>query len=80
MANAQTRRRAADDVALQRTLDRRWPISQENLHVRYLAIIDAAEAGAAGAVGAHPALRQSLVDMAAVCENLAAELPAPRVV
>ena len=43
------------------------------------AVIGAQRAAAAGELGAGPALRQSLIDLAAISESIAAELPPPLV-
>ena len=63
------------EIEEQQTLDRKWRTYQAMLDARIRAVIDARRAFARRELGAGWAFRQSLVDLAAVCELLAAELP-----
>jgi hypothetical protein len=67
------------EIELQRELDASRGSLQAMLRARITAVIGAQRAYAAREFGAEPALRQSLVDLASVCELLAGELPRPRV-
>ena len=60
-------------------LDQPWGAYQLTLDARITAVVDARRAFAGREVGAGWAFRQSLVDLASVCELLADELPAPQV-
>jgi hypothetical protein len=65
------------DVEHTKGIDRGWGDYQGVLLARMGAVITAQRAAAAGELGAHPALRKSLVDLAAISELLADDLPAP---
>jgi hypothetical protein len=67
------------EVEQVKTRDRDFQGHQSVLHARILAVAGAQQAVAAGEVGARYALRQSLIDLAAAAELIAAELPAPAV-
>ena len=69
---------ARTDVTRQKRIDADWPATQDTLHARMVAVVGAQDALARGEPAAPYALRQSLVDLAAISELLAAELPAPR--
>jgi hypothetical protein len=60
-----------------KTRDRDFDGHQGTLMARMGAVVGAQRALAAREAGAAPALRQSLVDLAAIAELLADELPAP---
>lgn len=60
--------------------DRDYEGRQATLAARMKAVVDAQRAVAQRELGAGYALRQSLVDLAAVSELLADELPAPHAV
>jgi len=60
-------------------LDGRWRSYQDTLDARIVAVVGAQRAFAQRELGSGWALRQSLVDLASVCELLAGELPEPRV-
>jgi hypothetical protein len=70
--------RARDDIEHQKALDaaRRaeWPC----FHQRHLAVLDALEAVTRHEEGSRWALRQALVDLAAVSENMAEGMKPPR--
>ncbi len=66
-----------EEIIRQQRLDRHWQQYQDTLEARIAAVIGARRALSERQVGAEWALRQSLVDLASVCELLAAELPAP---
>jgi hypothetical protein len=59
--------------------DRDFSGHQTVLQARMLAVVGAQRALSAGEAGARYALRQSLIDLAAVAELVAAELPRPAV-
>jgi hypothetical protein len=65
------------DIARTKTRDRDFANHQNTLLARMAAVVGAQRAVAAGETGARYALRQSLVDLAASAELIAAELPAP---
>ena len=65
------------DVERVKSRDRDFSGHQTVLQARMVAVVGAQRAVAAREVGAKSALRQSLVDLAAVAELVAAELPAP---
>jgi hypothetical protein len=67
------------EIARQQRLDRHWGAYQDTLEARVAAVIDARRAFSERQVGADWALRQSLIDLASVCELLADELPPPAV-
>jgi hypothetical protein len=67
------------EIKLQQRLDRHWGQYQDTLEARVAAVISARRAYSERQVGADWALRQSLIDLASVCELLADELPAPAV-
>jgi hypothetical protein len=67
------------DIARQQTYDRDHDGQQGALLARMAAVMDAQRALAHREQGAGYALRQSLVDLAAVAELLADDLPAPTV-
>lgn len=69
---------AEADVRRQKTIDHNWDSGQSVLDARIAAVRSAQEAVAAGEQGASYALRQSLVDLAAIAELIAGEMPAPR--
>jgi hypothetical protein len=69
----------ADDVGRQKTLDQERGGNQAVLQARMRAVVDAQRALAAHEIGAAPALRQSRVDLAAISEAIADELPPPAV-
>jgi hypothetical protein len=64
----------APEVERQKVRDRDFDGQQGALLARMAAVIAAQRAIAAGELGARPALRQSLVDLAAVSELLAEDL------
>ena len=65
------------DVERVKTRDRDFNSHQTVLHARMAAVIGAQRAAAAGEVDARYALRQSSVDLAAISELLAENLPPP---
>ena len=65
------------EIDQQQTFDRPWGAYQGVIGARISAVLEAQRALAERELGAGPALRQSLVDLAAICELLADELPAP---
>jgi hypothetical protein len=65
------------EITAQRALDQHRGSFQTILEARIAAVIAAREALTARQVGAGWALRQSLVDLASICEALASELPEP---
>jgi hypothetical protein len=67
------------EIEQQRDLDARWGGFQSTLDARIRAVLSARRAFARHELGAGRAFRQSLVDLAAVCEALAAELPRPHI-
>lgn len=68
---------ARRDIDLQRTYDAKRLADDELLWARIRAVVDARAARDAELTGAASAWRQSLVDLAAVAEIIAAELEAP---
>jgi hypothetical protein len=73
MRSVTTAARAA--VERQKTRDRDFEGYQGALLARMAAVIAAQKAAGAGELGAHAALRQSLVELAAISELLAEDLP-----
>jgi hypothetical protein len=71
--------RVRGDVELQQVHDRNYDSRQDTLLARMRAVLSAQGALAAGEQGAPYALRQALVDLAAIAELVADELPAPTV-
>lgn len=67
------------EIEQQQILDRNWGSYQVILDARVGAVLGAQRALAQRELGADWALRQSLVDLAAISELVAEELPAPRV-
>lgn len=65
------------DIDRQRQHDRRRPQGLPLLGARVRAVVEAERAIGEREEGAGPALRQALVDLAAVSEALADDLPAP---
>jgi hypothetical protein len=65
------------DVDEQKRFDRLHGARQAQLYARMAAVIAAQKALARGEYSAHYPLRQALVDLAAVSELLAEELPRP---
>jgi hypothetical protein len=57
--------------------DRDFGHSRLTLHARMAAVVGAQRALAAREEGSLPALRQSLIDLAALAEGLAEQLPPP---
>lgn len=68
---------ARRDIDHQRECDETRPTTEAVLWARMRAVVGAREAVDAEAIGAAPAWRQSLVDLAAVAETIAATLEAP---
>ena len=66
------------DVERVKIRDRNFGGNQAVLRARMLAVTDAQRAIAARETGARYALRQSLIDLAAVAELVAGDLPVPR--
>ena len=64
-------------VERQKAIDRNWDGHQDVLHARMRAVVGAQEAMVRREPDALYALRQSLVDLAAISELVAEELPAP---
>lgn len=62
------------DVELVKVRDRDFDTGQDELMARMRAVVGAQRAVAGREVGALPALRQSLIDLAAVAELVADEL------
>jgi hypothetical protein len=79
MAGVPTKAPAAvrKDITRQQHLDRQWGSYQHTLQARLTAVIGAHRAFSERQIGADWALRQSLVDLASVCELLAGELEPP---
>jgi hypothetical protein len=67
------------EIVRQQRLDANWGQYQDTLEARVAAVVGARPAFAERQVGADWALRQSLIDLASVCELLADELPPPAV-
>ena len=65
------------DIQRQQRLDQCWQQHQGTLAARLEAVVGARRAFTEHELGAAPALRQSLVDLASVCELLAGELEPP---
>ena len=65
---------AAREIERQRRRDRHYRPNLDLLGARLHAVVDAQRAIAAREVGAGPALRQSLIDVAAVAAALADDL------
>ena len=65
------------DIECQQTLDRHWGNYHDSLQGRLAAVLGARRAFMERQIGAQWELRQSLVDLASVCELLAEELPRP---
>jgi hypothetical protein len=65
------------EIARQQHLDRQWGSYQHTLQARLAAVVGAHRAFSERQLGAEWALRQSLVDLASVCELLAGELEPP---
>ncbi len=74
MSTATVRR----EIERQQKLDRHWSAYQDTLQARLAAVVGAQRAFARRELGADWALRQSLVDLASVCELLAGELEPPK--
>jgi hypothetical protein len=66
-----------EEITRQQRLDRQWQHYQDTLEARLAAVVGAHQAFSERQVGAAWALRQSLVDLASVCETLAGELEPP---
>jgi hypothetical protein len=66
---------ARDEITRQQALDVPWGKYQDTLEARVAAVSGARRAFSERQVGADWALRQSLIDLASVCELLADELP-----
>jgi hypothetical protein len=66
------------EITRQQVLDRHWGAYQHTLEARLAAVVGAHQAFTARQLGAEWALRQSLVDLASVCELLAGELEPPQ--
>ncbi len=66
-----------EEIERQQQLDRHWQQYQGTLEARLEAVVGARAAFTHRELGAAPALRQSLVDLASVCELLAGELEPP---
>jgi hypothetical protein len=65
------------EIERQQHLDRLWQGYQGTLEARLAAVVGARQAFSERQLGADWALRQSLVDLAAVAELLASELEPP---
>ena len=65
------------EIERQQQLDRHWQQYQGTLEARIEAVVGARRAFTEHELSAAPALRQSLVDLASVCELLAGELEPP---
>ena len=72
--------RAAEDIDLQRTYDRRRSMGYGLLEVRFRACLDASMARARGSEHARHAERQALVDLASCAQEMAARMLAPTLV
>jgi hypothetical protein len=70
-------RRVKADVAAQRAYDGQRPLGWPCYEARLQAVEDAREAIRRGEDGARLALRQALVDVAAISEELASRMRAP---
>jgi hypothetical protein len=68
---------ARRDVELQQVHDRNYDSRQDTLLARMRAVVSAQGAVAAGEHDAAYVLRQALVDLAAIAELVADDLPAP---
>jgi hypothetical protein len=66
-----------EEITRQQRLDRQWGAYQHTLQARLTAVLGAHRAFSERQLGADWALRQSLVDLASVCELLAGELEPP---
>jgi hypothetical protein len=64
-------------ITRQQRLDAHWGQYQDTLEARVAAVVGARRAFCERQIGAQRALRQSLIDLASVCELLADELPPP---
>ena len=69
--------RARKDIDRQRRYDRDREGRTDALRARMRGVLEADEARAAAECGADHAFRQSLVDLASLCEEIVDELPAP---
>ena len=69
---------ATRDIARQRQHDQGWPQNLSLLAARVRSVADAQRASLEHLEGALPALRQSLVDLAACAEGLADSLGPPK--
>ena len=67
------------EIEQRQTFDRTWQSYAGVLEARMHAVIGARRAFAERETGAAWAFRQSLVDLASVCELLAGELPRPSI-
>jgi hypothetical protein len=67
------------DIDQQQVFDRDRQSYSGVLEARIVAVADARRAFSRRELGAGWALRQSLIDLASVCELLAGELPRPRI-
>jgi hypothetical protein len=65
------------DIERQKVIDGNRQDRQGALIARMVAVVEAQRAAATGELGAHYALRQSLIDLAAISELLAGDLRAP---
>lgn len=75
------RRRVKADVAQQRRHDStRRKLGWPQFEARYQAVGQARQAVRKGEQGARSALRQSLIDLAACCEEIAEPMAAPDVI
>jgi hypothetical protein len=66
-----------DEITRPQLLDAHWGQYQDTLEARVAAVSGARRAFSERQVGGDWALRQSVIDLASVCELLADELPAP---
>lgn len=69
--------RAAEDVDLQRTYDRRRGMGYGLLEVRFNACLEARAARLRGDAHSSWAERQALVDLASCAQEMASRMPAP---
>jgi hypothetical protein len=70
---------ARAEITRQQRQDRHWGAYQDTLEAKVAAVSGARRAFSERQVGAEWALRQSLIDLASVCELLADELRPPTV-
>jgi hypothetical protein len=79
MATAALPRRTRRDIDLQRSYDERRPLGWPCLYARLEAIEEARAAIREGDSWARYALRQALIDLASVSEELASRMNAPTI-